>query len=142
MHPKLAYAIVEWSAGLLIGLIPLLSHLLVNLSGDASSDGPGSWTIDVLLVAIMTSGLSAVTLFTRLARGTVSYSHIKPHSMFLMATNMIAFLLSGVLFGQVSSHGARDFGLTMPAVFLILAMASSLYFEILIAIEAIAADEG
>ena len=135
MNPKPWCVVFDWSAGLLIGLIPLLSHALVHFAGRNGSDRPEAWIVDLLFVAITTSGLSAVTLFGRLIKGSVAVSHLKPHSLTLMALNMVAFLLSGVLFGQVSSGAAAGLGLGLPVAFLVMATASSLYFEILIAIE-------
>ena len=135
MNTKTSIALFEWSAGLLIGVIPLLCHSLVTFAGGSNTEASDAWTVDLLFVAITTSGLCAISLFTRLAKGAITTDHLKPHSMFLMALNMVAFLLSGVLFGQVSSGVMHGKGLALPIVFLVLATASSLYFEILIALE-------
>lgn len=142
MHPKLSSTIFEWSAGLLIGLIPILCHFLLSMAGGATHEWQGAWTVDVLFVAITTSGLSVVTLFTRLAKGAVTSRQLKPHSMFFLALNMVAFLLSGVFFGEVSTGTAPAVGWTVAMAFLIFATASSLYFEILITIEAVAIEGG
>jgi hypothetical protein len=128
MHARPAYALYGWAAGLLVSLTPILCHLTIS-AGSGAGHG-ANWTVDLLFVAITTSGLSMVNLVTRLAGGILRPEDIQPHGSFLVILNAVTFLLAGVLFGWVSTQPASPHGLLLPLLFLVFAVVGSLYFEI------------
>ena len=108
MKPHVTAAIWEWTAGLLIGLTPLLAHALLHAFATPARQWEDSWTGDLLFVSITNSGLSAVTVFTRVAKGLFKIKNIKPQTFGLMALTMLLFLFSGMLYGIAASGHARD----------------------------------
>ena len=132
MAARVTIAFFEWAAGLLIGIIPLLWHVMALWTGHATP--MDAWATDTLLVAITTSGLTTLTVFTRFAKGAIQSQHLGPHSYFVMAVATVSFVLSAMLFGQVTTGGAVRMPLGPPLAFLLSSCCSSLYFEILLAI--------
>ncbi len=97
MYSTLVYALIECSATLLVTVVPILCH---SVKGWIGNEPQGSWAVEVLMVAIATSGLSTVTLVARLAKGEMSQAGLRPWGVLLLALSLVAFLMSGVLYGQ------------------------------------------
>lgn len=130
MAKGLDRAIYEWGAGVAIAWSPIACHILVA----SVSHKPGtmeSWAIDLVLVALTTAGLSVVTLLTRVARGVVSLDKLPPHCIVISALNLVAFLLAGVVYGEVMTHPELA-SIAYPVGLLVATTAMSLYFEILV----------
>ena len=71
--------------------------------------------------AITTSGLTTLTVFTRLAKGTIQVQNLSPHSFLVMGLATAGFVLSAMLFGQVASGQVNHMSLTPPLASLALA---------------------
>jgi hypothetical protein len=95
-------AFFEWLTAIAIGVIPLLAHLLMHYAGPPSNGPEGAWTVDVLFVAITTSGTSAVSVFTRFAKGKMKDFRLGPTSIFLMTLTILFLVMSGMLYGTVA----------------------------------------
>lgn len=122
-------AICEWGAGVAIAWSPIACHLLVASISNKTSTTE-SWAVDLVIVALTTAGLSVVTLLTRIARGEVAPSKLPPLCIVMSALNLLAFLLAGVLYGEVMTHPELA-STVLPAGLLIITTAMSLYFEVL-----------
>src|ERR1700691_336045 len=59
---------------------PILQHPWESLENNASSpfSGPTNWSPDLLFISISNSGLSAVTIFSRLVGGAYRIDMMKP----------------------------------------------------------------
>jgi len=132
MISRVMIAVFEWLPSLMIGMISLLWHLIALWTGQLTT--PAVWATDALLVAITTSGLTTLTVFTRLAKGTIQVQHLSPHSFVVMGLVTVSFVLSAMMFGQVASGQVSHMPLTPPLASLGFASVSSLYFEILLAV--------
>jgi hypothetical protein len=133
MKPEVRAAFFEWVAGLIIGVTPLLAHGILHVFADPAHQWEDSWAGDVLFVSITTSGLSAVTVFTRLAKGVLTVPLLGPSSCVIMAVTLVLFLLAGMLYGVVASGHAREITIWPAVVFLLCSGTASLYFELTLA---------
>lgn len=130
MAKGLDRAIYEWGAGVAIAWSPIACHLLVS-SVSSKTSTMESWAIDLILVALTTAGLSVVTLLTRVARGVIALDRLPPHCIVVSALNLVAFLLAGVIYGEVMTH-PEFAGIMFPVALLVGTTAMSLYFETLV----------
>jgi hypothetical protein len=64
----------DWAAGVVIGLMPLLCHLLLHYAAKSAPDWDDNWAPDLLFITISNSGLVAVTVFTRMLGANLSIS--------------------------------------------------------------------
>jgi hypothetical protein len=133
MKPEVRAAFFEWIAGLIIGVTPLLAHGLLHIFADPAHGWDDTWAGDVLFVSITTSGLSAVTVFTRVAKGALTVSLLGSSACVLMAVTMVLFLFAGMLYGVVASGHAREITIWPAIVFLAGSAIVSLYFELTLA---------
>lgn len=133
MKPHVTAAIWEWSAGLLIGLTPLLAHALLHAFATPAQQWQDSWTGDLLFVSITNSGLSAVSVFTRLIKGKIKIRKLTPPTFTLMAMTLILFLFSGILYGLVASGHAVEATIWPALTILAASVGFSLMFEIALA---------
>jgi len=130
MNKKVDRTIYEWAAGAAIAWSPLACHLLVStVSGNKSS--LESWAIDFVLVTLTTAGLSIVTLLIRIMRGNLAFDKLPPFCLVISALNLLAFLLAGVLYGEVMTH-PEFAGIVLPVGLLVGTTGMSLYFETLL----------
>lgn len=132
MKTCLARSMCEWLAGLLIAWAPIACHMLVAGLTDEREQA-GAWAIDLILVALTTSGLTVVTLITRVAKGVVLIDRIPAHCFVVLACNLLGFLFSGVLYGEVMTHPSSAGG-QLAALLLLGVTAASLYFEIVLVV--------
>lgn len=130
MSKCLDRAIYEWGAGVAIAWSPIACHLLVASVSDKTATTE-SWAIDLVLVALTTAGLSVVTLLSRVARGVIALDRLPPHCIVVSALNLVAFLLAGVVYGEVMTHPELA-GIIFPVSLLVGTTAMSLYFETLV----------
>ncbi len=133
MTSEVKAAFFDWLAGLLIGVTPLLAHAILHIFADPAHQWEDSWAADTLFVSITTSGLSAVTVFSRLSRGALTFANLEPSSCVIMAVTMILFLFAGMLYGVVASGHARDISIWPALIFLLGSVVVSLYFELALA---------
>ena len=126
-------SLLRWLAGLIIGVTPLLAHTILHVFADPAHQWEDSWAADALFISITTSGLSAVTVFSRLSRGALSFANLEPSSCVIMALTMILFLLAGMLYGVVASGHAREISIWPAVIFLLGSALVSLYFELALA---------
>ncbi|MBK3404164.1 hypothetical protein H0176_22155 [Methylorubrum populi] len=133
MKPQVQDALFEWLAGLVIGVTPLLAHAILHGFVDPTQKWEDSWSGDILFVCITTSGLSAVTVFTRLAKGTLKNLSLNSTSYLMMSLTLLLFLFAGMLYGIVASGHARDFTIWAAIFFLFCSATVSLYFEMTLA---------
>jgi hypothetical protein len=130
MQPEIKAATFEWFSSLLIGTTPLAAHFILHIIADPTVNWADSWTGETLFVSITNSGLSAVTVFSRVTKGALK---ISGSCNVIMAFTLILFLFSGMMYGVVAIGHAKDMTI-WPAVALLLASAVvSLVFEIAIA---------
>ena len=59
--PTKTEALCDWIAGLVIGLMPLLAHLILHFGAKPTPDWDDNWSADLLFISITNSGLCGVT---------------------------------------------------------------------------------
>lgn len=130
MTPAVRGALVEWLSGLIVGLIPLFAHGLCYGILDTPA-AAGDWSIDLVFIAITTSGLSVVGVFARLIKGTASLSG-RTHLIIIMALTVLIVISAAVVYGGVASGHAHN-PLTYTIWILISSIVASMYFELAMA---------
>lgn len=133
MKPEVTAAVCEWLSGLIIGFTPLLAHAMLHAFADPAHQWDDTWAGDILFVSITNSGLSVVTVFTRLAKGILQLNQLGAHSFIMMALSMVIFLFAGMFYGLVASGHAREMTIFPSVAILVGSTFVSLYFEMILA---------
>jgi hypothetical protein len=125
----------DWAAGMVIGLMPLLCHLLLHFAARSAPDWDDNWAPDLLFITISNSGLVAVTVFTRMLGAHLSISSLTPAMRVVWGLTIVCFALASMLYGAaVTGMGNRWTGWT-ALVFVLFSGYCSLNFELAVARE-------
>jgi len=125
----------DWAAGMIIGLMPLLCHMLLHFAARSAPDWDDNWAPDLLFITISNSGLVAVTVFTRMLGAHLSISSLTPMMRVIWGLTIVCFALASMLYGAaVTGMGNRWTGWT-ALIFVVFAAYCSLTFELAVARE-------
>jgi hypothetical protein len=131
MRPEVKAAFCDWLATVIVGLIPLVCHGALWLVAEPIAGFDDNWLIDVLFICISTSGLSVVTVFTRMRADAIR--NIDAVTGVLMAVTIVLLVLSAMFYGMSASGHFHRGNLWACLILLIACTISSLYFELAIA---------
>lgn len=133
MRQHIKIACYDWLAGNIIGLMPLLAHLLIYVAGRPDAAWGSHWAPDLLFISISNSGIAAVTVFIRMLGGDQRVATFKPLTRIVWALLLVCFALASMLYG-VDVTGADNGNSWMIATILVVFSGiCSLNFEIAMA---------
>ena len=135
LEHALKIAWCDWAAGMVIGLMPLLCHLLLHFAARSAPDWDDNWAPDLLFITISNSGLVAVTVFTRMLGAHLSISSLTPAMRVVWGLTIVCFAMACMLYGAaVTGMGNRWTG-WMAMLFVLFSGYCSLNFELAVARE-------
>lgn len=135
--PTKTEAFCDWIAGLVIGLMPLLAHLILHFGAKPTPDWDDNWSADLLFISITNSGLCGVTVFARIIGGTVKLENMKPRIRLVWAGTLACFCLASLLYGAAVTGKGSDYTIILAGVFLIASAVCSLNFELTLAVSGV-----
>jgi hypothetical protein len=125
----------DWAAGLVIGLMPLLCHLLLHFAAKSAPDWDDNWAPDLLFITISNSGLVAVTVFTRMLGAHLSISSLTPAMRIIWGLTIVCFALASMLYGAAATGMGNRWTGWSALAFVIFSAYCSLTFELAVARE-------
>jgi small-conductance mechanosensitive channel len=125
----------DWGAGLVIGLMPLLCHLLLHYAAKSAPDWDDNWAPDLLFITITNSGLVAVTVFTRMLSAHLSISSLTPMMRIIWGFTIVCFALASMLYGAAATGMSNRWTSAAALLFVIFSAYCSLTFELAVARE-------
>lgn len=125
----------DWAAGLVIGLMPLLCHLLLHYAAKSAPDWDDNWAPDLLFITITNSGLVAVTVFTRMLSAHLSISSLTPMMRIIWGVTIVCFALASMLYGAAVTGMSNKWTSVAALLFVIFSAYCSLTFELAVARE-------
>lgn len=125
----------DWAAGLVIGLMPLLCHLLLHYAAKSAPDWDDNWAPDLLFITISNSGLVAVTVFTRMLGAHLSISSLTPAMRVVWGLTIVCFALASMLYGAAVTGMSNRWTSWAALAFVIFSAYCSLIFELAVARE-------
>lgn len=125
----------DWAAGLVIGLMPLLCHLLLHYAAKSAPDWDDNWAPDLLFITISNSGLVAVTVFTRMLGAHLSMSSLTPAMRVVWGLTIVCFALASMLYGAAATGMGNKWTSAAALLFVVFSAYCSLTFELAVARE-------
>ncbi|MBV8799555.1 MAG: hypothetical protein JOY77_14280 [Alphaproteobacteria bacterium] len=125
----------DWAAGVVIGLMPLLCHLLLHYAAKSAPDWDDNWAPDLLFITITNSGLVAVTVFTRMLSAHLSISSLTPFMRIVWGLTIVCFALASMLYGAAVTGMGNKWTSAAALLFVIFSAYCSLTFELAVAKE-------
>jgi len=125
----------DWAAGLVIGLMPLLCHLLLHYAAKSAPDWDDNWAPDLLFITISNSGLVAVTVFTRMLGAHLSISSLTPAMRVVWGLTIVCFALASMLYGAAVTGMSNRWTSWVALLFVGFSAYCSLNFELAVARE-------
>jgi hypothetical protein len=125
----------DWAAGMVIGLMPLLCHLLLHFAARSAPDWDDNWAPDLLFITISNSGLVAVTVFTRMLGAHLSISSLTPYMRVIWGLTIVCFALASMLYGAAATGMGNRWTGWSALLFVIFSAYCSLTFELAVARE-------
>lgn len=125
----------DWAAALVIGLMPLLCHLLLHYAAKSAPDWDDNWAPDLLFITISNSGLVAVTVFTRMLGAHLSISSLTPSMRVVWGLTIVCFALASMLYGAAATGMSNKWTSGAALIFVVFSAYCSLTFEIAVARE-------
>jgi len=125
----------DWAAGMIIGLMPLLCHLLLHFAARSAPDWDDNWAPDLLFITISNSGLVAVTVFTRMLGAHLSISSLTPVMRIVWGLTIVCFALASMLYGAAVTGMSNGWTKWSALIFVIFSAWCSLTFELAVARE-------
>jgi hypothetical protein len=135
LEHALKIAWCDWGAGLVIGLMPLLCHLLLHYAAKSAPDWDDNWAPDLLFITITNSGLVAVTVFTRMLSAHLSISSLTPMMRIIWGFTIVCFALASMLYGAAATGMSNRWTSAAALLFVICSAYCSLTFEMAVARE-------
>lgn len=135
IHHALMIAWCDWAAGMLIGLMPLLCHLLLHFSAKSAPDWDDNWAPDLLFISITNSGLVALTVFTRMLAAHLSISSLTPKMRVIWGLTIVCFALASMLYGAAVTGMGNRWTSWTALLFVGFSAYCSLHFELAVARE-------
>jgi hypothetical protein len=123
----------DWLAGMIIGLMPLLTHFVLWVATKRQGNWADNWVPDLLFVTISNSGLVAVTVFTRLLAGAYDMSSFSPAKRVVWGLTLASFALAAMLYGADVTGTGNDKAWITSLILLIFSAICSINFELAIA---------
>ena len=131
----LTIAWCDWAAALVIGLMPLLCHLLLHYAAKSAPDWDDNWAPDLLFITISNSGLVAVTVFTRMLGAHLSIWSLTPWMRVIWGLTIVCFALASMLYGAAVTGMSNKWTGGAALIFVIFSAYCSLTFELAVARE-------
>ena len=125
----------DWAAGMVIGLMPLLCHLLLHFAARSAPDWDDNWAPDLLFITISNSGLVAVTVFTRMLSAHLSISSLTPFMRVIWGLTIVCFALASMLYGAAVTGMSNSWTQWSALGFVGFSAYCSLTFELAVARE-------
>jgi hypothetical protein len=125
----------DWAAGMVIGLMPLLCHLLLHFAARSAPDWDDNWAPDLLFITISNSGLVAVTVFTRMLGAHLSISSLTPAMRIIWGLTIVCFALASMLYGAAATGMGNRWTGWSALGFVVFSAYCSLTFELAVARE-------
>ena len=125
----------DWGAGLVIGLMPLLCHLLLHYAAKSAPDWDDNWAPDLLFITITNSGLVAVTVFTRMLSAHLSISSLTPAMRIVWGFTIVTFAMASMLYGAAVTGMSNRWTSAAALLFVAFSCYCSLTFELAVARE-------
>ncbi len=132
----------DWAAGMIIGLMPLLCHLLLHFAARSAPDWDDNWAPDLLFITISNSGLVAVTVFTRMLGAHLSISSLTPVMRIVWGLTIVCFALASMLYGAAVTGMSNGWTKWSALIFVVFSAYCSLTFELAVAKEHFAPRRG
>jgi len=132
----------DWAAGMIIGLMPLLCHLLLHFAARSAPDWDDNWAPDLLFITISNSGLVAVTVFTRMLGAHLSISSLTPVMRIVWGLTIVCFALASMLYGAAVTGMSNGWTKWSALIFVVFSAWCSLTFELAVAKEHFAPRRG
>jgi hypothetical protein len=123
----------DWVAGLTIGLMPLLAHLILHFGAKTAPGWDDNWSADLLFISISNSGLSAITVFARLIGGSYRLDAMRPRIRVVWSLTLVCFCLASLLYGAAVTGNGSAYTSAIAIAFLIASAICSLNFELALA---------
>ena len=125
----------DWAAGMIIGLMPLLCHLLLHFAARSAPDWDDNWAPDLLFITISNSGLVAVTVFTRMLTAHLSITSLTPVMRVVWGLTIVCFALASMLYGAAVTGMSNSWTKWSALAFVVFSAYCSLTFELAVAKE-------
>lgn len=125
----------DWAAALVIGLMPLLCHLLLHFAAKSAAGWDDNWAPDLLFITITNSGLVAVTVFTRMLSAHLSISSLTPMMRVVWGLTIVCFALASMLYGAAVTGMGNRWTSMVALAFVVFSAYCSLTFELAVARE-------
>jgi len=125
----------DWAAGMIIGLMPLLCHLLLHFAARSAPDWDDNWAPDLLFITISNSGLVAVTVFTRMLGAHLSITSLTPVMRIVWGMTIVCFALASMLYGAAVTGMSNGWTKWSALLFVVFSAYCSLTFELAVARE-------
>ncbi len=130
MAKQVKVACYNWLSGLLIGLMPLLAHLLVAFAGKPEHEWGGNWAPDLLFISISNSGMAALSVFIKMLSGDHVVQNFAPLTRIVWVTLLLCFAFSSMLYGIDVTGSDNGNSWKVAVALMILSGVCSLNFEI------------
>jgi uncharacterized membrane protein YhaH (DUF805 family) len=133
LRREVKVACYDWVSGLLIGLMPLLAHLLILFAGKPEHDWNSHWAPDILFISISNSGMAALSVFIRSIGGEHVVKRFTPLTTVVWVLLLLCFALASMLYGVDVSGADNGNSWKVATGLVILSGICSLNFEIALA---------
>jgi hypothetical protein len=125
----------DWGAGVVIGLMPLLCHMVLHFAAKSDPGWDDNWAPDLLFITITNSGLVAVTVFTRMLSAHLSISSLTPAMRVIWGITIVCFALASMLYGAAVTGMGNKWTSAAALIFVLFSAYCSLTFELAVARE-------
>lgn len=127
---QIKVACYNWFSGLLIGLMPLLAHLLIAFASKPAGRGSDNWAPDLLFISISNSGMAALSVFLKMLAGDEIVKNFTPLTRIVWVMLLLCFAFASMLYGIDVTGSDNGRSWMVAVVLMILSGICSLNFEI------------
>lgn len=130
MSKQVKIACYNWFSGLLIGLMPLLAHLLVYGASKPVENFNANWAPDLVFISISNSGTAALFVFLKMLGGDNVVKNFQPLTRIVWVMLLLCFAFSSMLYGIDVTGSDNGNSWKIAVGLMILSGVCSLRFEV------------
>jgi hypothetical protein len=138
MKSEVQDALIEWIAGIGVGVMPLIAHVVVRVgmmppqAAGGNVSPQGDWAVDFAFLTIATSATSVVSVLNRFRKGHIEV--VQGRAMpALTVTNMIFVAIGTLIYGISAADRATSLLAPLSIGVFLGATCLSMYAELALA---------
>jgi len=125
-------AVAEWGAGVAVGAVPFLAHVLVAIADPRAPVRWEDWCGELLFIVIAMCGTAILSVIIEVARRREISPHLGVRCLLLTLGSLLFLIGAAIIYGILAAEQAAPITIALSVGMLLGAFMTSLALEVLL----------